>query len=156
MTKTRFTKILSVLLCLALVVAIALTVVGCTKKNEEPSTTAAPVTQAASAAEEVTKLGEGEKVFTFVAKDYDGNETKFEISSNASKLGEALLEQKLIAGDESEYGLFVKTVNGKTYDGSDKVYWMLYIDGEMAPTGVDSTDLVAGKTYSFIAEKSNY
>ena len=51
MTKTRFTKILSVLLCLALVVAIALTVVGCTKKNEEPSTTAAPVTQAASAAD---------------------------------------------------------------------------------------------------------
>ena len=158
---TRFTKILSVLLCLALVVAIAVFATGCAnKKTEEPATTAAPATTAPAttqaSVEEVTKLGEGEKEFTFIAKDYEGNETKFEISSNATKLGEALLEQDLIAGDTSEYGLFVKTVNGKTYDGTDSIYWILYIDGKQAATGVDSTELVAGKTYSFVAEKVSY
>ena len=153
MKMTRFTKILSLLLCLALVVAIAV-FAGCGKQNEKAPETTAPV--AADVSEDATKLGQGEKVFTFIAKDADGKETKFEISSDAAYLCEALLNENLIAGDTSEYGLFVKTVNGKTYDGTDNIYWMLYIDGEMASTGVDSTELKANTTYRFIAEKSTY
>jgi hypothetical protein len=152
MTMTKFTKILSVLLCLALVVAIAVFATGCAnKKTEEPSTTAAPATTEA-AAEGVTELGQGEKKFTFIAKDKDGKETTFLISSDAATVGAALLDNGLIAGDESDYGLYVKTVNGTTLDyDADKMYWAFYVDGAYAEKGVDATEIVDGATYSFVA-----
>ena len=59
----------------------------------------------------------------------------------------------LISGDESEYGLYVKTVNGVTLDyDKDGKYWAFYVDGEYAATGVDSTDIAAGSTYTFKVE----
>ncbi len=148
MKMTKFTKILSVLLCLALVVAIAVFATGCAnKKNETPADNTPSHT-----VEDVTKLGEGEKSFTFIAKDKDGNETKFLISSNAATVGAALLENNLIAGDESDYGLYVKTVNGATLDyDTDHMYWAFYVNGEYASAGVDSTEITADATYSFVA-----
>lgn len=158
MKKTSFKKLLSVLLCLALVVAIALIAAGCkgsekTKPSSEKSGNAQVATTGA-AAEEITKVGEGEKEFTFIAKDADGKETKFLVKSNAATVGAALLDAGLIAGDPSEYGLYVKTVNGITlnYD-TDKMYWAFYVGDTYASTGVDSTELVAGTTYSFVATK---
>ncbi len=148
MKMTRFTKILSLLLCLALVVAIAV-FAGCGKQNTTTPTENQPV---ASDTVEATKLGQGEKVFTFIAKDADGKETTFEISSDAATVGAALLENNLIAGDESEYGLYVKTVNGITLDyDADHMYWAFYVGDAYAEKGVDATELVAGTTYSFVA-----
>ena len=45
----------------------------------------------------------------------------------------------LIEGEDSEYGLFVKTVDGITANEDNQEWWSLTIDGEMAMTGVDST-----------------
>ena len=68
-------------------------------------------------------------------------------------VGAALLSLGLIAGEDSEYGLYVKTVNGVTVDyDQDGKYWAFYVDGEYAATGVDSTDITAGATYTFKAE----
>ena len=68
-------------------------------------------------------------------------------------VGAALLSLGLIAGEDSEYGLYVKTVNGVTVDyDTDGKYWAFYVDGEYAATGVDSTDITAGATYTFKAE----
>ena len=59
----------------------------------------------------------------------------------------------MIAGDESEYGLYVKTVNGITADyDKDGVYWAFYVNGEYAQTGVDSTSITEGDSYSFKVE----
>ena len=69
-------------------------------------------------------------------------------------MGAALLELGLIAGDDSAYGLYVKTVNGVTVDyDTDKQYWAFYINGEYAMTGVDSTEITEGAEYSFKVEK---
>ena len=68
-------------------------------------------------------------------------------------VGAALLSLGLIAGEDSDYGLYVKTVNGVTVDyDADGKYWAFYVDGEYAATGVDSTDITAGATYTFKAE----
>ena len=86
--------------------------------------------------------------------DKDGKETKFEIHTDKTTVGEALLEVKLIEGEEGPYGLYVKSVNGITADYDvDQTYWAFYINGEMAMTGVDVTDVEAGATYSFKVEK---
>ena len=49
---------------------------------------------------------------------------------------------------QSEYGLYIKTVNGITLDwDKDAMYWAFYIDGEYAMTGVDTTKAEAGAIY---------
>ena len=60
----------------------------------------------------------------------------------------------MIAGEDSEYGLFVKTVNGLTVDyDADGAYWAFYVNDEYAQTGVDSTAVTEGESYSFKVEQ---
>ena len=88
-----------------------------------------------------------------VTGDKEGNETQFEIHTDKEIVGEALLELELIAGEESEYGLYVKTVNGITADyDKDGVYWAFYVNGEYAQSGVTSTPITEGDSYSFKVE----
>ena len=72
----------------------------------------------------------------------------FTIHTDAETVGAALLEHDLIAGDEGQYGLYVKVVNGMTADYDvDQSYWAFYINGEMAMTGVDMTTICDGDVY---------
>ena len=49
----------------------------------------------------------------------------------------------------------VDTVNGIKYDyNTDGAYWAFYVNGEYAMSGVDSTDIVDGTTYSMVATKA--
>ena len=85
--------------------------------------------------------------------DLDGNESTFTYASDKASVGEALLAEGLIEGEDSEYGLYVTTVNGITLDwDKDQKYWAFYVDGEYALTGVDNTEITAGATYSFVPE----
>lgn len=150
-----------IFLCMMLIVAMALTSVGCGGKNQDAKNESSVVAQSevsveASAAVEgeATVLGEGNIKFSLTVVDQDGNETDFQILTDKETVGEALLDVDLIAGDESEYGLYVKTVNGVTADyDKDKTYWAFYVNGEYANTGVDSTPVEDGAVYSFRIEK---
>lgn len=98
-------------------------------------------------------MGEGDTSFDFTVVDQEGNETRFEIRTDEETVGAALLGLDLIAGDESEYGLYVKTVNGITVDyDKDGAYWAFYVNGEYAPTGVSVTAITEGDEYSFRVE----
>ena len=90
-------------------------------------------------------MGEGNTQFSFTIIDKEGGETQLEIHTDKETVGDALAELGLISGEESEYGLYVQTVNGITVDyDKDGVYWAFYINGEYAPTGVDSTAITEG------------
>ena len=57
----------------------------------------------------------------------------------------------MIEGEDSEYGLMVKSVNGILADWeTEKAYWAFYINGEYAQTGVDSTQIVADAVYEMV------
>ena len=119
-------------LLLALVMVFALT--ACGAKEEAP------------AADAVS--------FKVVVTDLDGKETTFEYSSNAASVGEALVAEGLIEGHETEYGLYIDTVNGITADwDADQTYWAFYINGEYATTGIDGTEIVADTTYGLTLTK---
>ena len=92
--------------------------------------------------------------FKVVVTDLDGKETTFEYSSNAASVGEALVTEGLIEGHETEYGLYIDTVNGITADwDADQTYWAFYINGEYATTGIDGTEIVADTTYGLTLTK---
>lgn len=134
MQTARFKKVLSLILCIVLIAAIAL-FAGCSGNKEN-------------------SLGEGEKSFTFIVTDGEGEEETFEISTDAETVGEALIEEGLLEGEDGEYGLYVKTVNGITADyDTDGAYWAFYIGDEYAMTGVDMTEITDGATYEFRVEQ---
>ena len=162
MTKTKIYNKLSLILCIVLIAAMALFTVGCndnssTGEVESPKATQEQETTAASEetdASDVKVLGEGNTEFFFNVVDNAGNETKFEIHTDETVVGDALIKLELISGEAGDYGLYVKEVNGIKADYDvDGTYWAFYINGEYAMTGVDSTDITAGATYSFKVEK---
>ena len=131
---------------------MAFTTVGCNTKKESGNAESTTVQETVK--NEVEVLGEGKTMFLFTVVDKDGNETNFEIHTDKEIVGEALLDLELIAGDDGEFGLYVKTVNGITADYDvDQTYWAFYVDGEYAMSGVDATNIEEGKTYSFKVEK---
>lgn len=77
----------------------------------------------------------------------DGTSESFEIKTDAEFLREALEDEKLISGTESEYGLYVTTVNGITADESKQEWWNFTLDGESLMTGVDATPINDGDHY---------
>lgn len=155
MTRKSNKTLLSLILSTMLIVAMAFSMTACSDKHIDDSQAGTDVsanTQVETNAD-VTVMGEGATVFNFVVVDKDGNETTFEIHTDKTTVGDALLEVELISGDTSEYGLYVKTVNGITADYDvDGTYWAFYINGEKAMSGVDTTDVVEGDTYSFKVE----
>ena len=84
----------------------------------------------------------------------DGSSKEHSISTDTSKnLRQALENAGLISGEEGAYGLYVKVVDGERLDyDTDGKYWAFYVDGAYALLGVDSTEIEAGKVYSFVAE----
>ncbi|MBQ4137909.1 MAG: DUF4430 domain-containing protein [Clostridia bacterium] len=102
---------------------------------------------------EDTTLGEGETVFTLQVEALDKT-LAFTVKTNEKTVGEALLKCGLIEGDEGQYGLYIKEVNGILADYDvNKRYWAFYINDEYAMTGVDTTEIKEGDTYSLVYEK---
>ena len=139
--KNRFRSVLSLVLVAAMVLMFA----ACGQKDvqENPET---PSNQQEAV----------EKSFTFEVTDLDGTKKEFEVKYDAEKtVGEALVNEGLISGENGQYGLMVDTVNGIRYDyNEDGAYWAFYINGEYAMTGVDATEITDGTIYSFVATKA--
>ena len=141
-------SILSLVLVIVLIAAMALSVVSCDKKDVEGEDTV-PVTQAEAA----TSVGEGERSFSFTVVFADGTSKAYTVHTNETIVGDALVGVGLVSGEEGQFGLYVKTVDGVTLDyDKDGKYWAFYVDGKYAPKGVDQTEIEEGKLYSFKAE----
>lgn len=56
----------------------------------------------------------------------------------------ALEEENLIAGSESDFGLFVTEVAGVKADDAKQEWWRFTKDGELLMTGVDTTPIADG------------
>lgn len=146
-------RLSSFILCMTLIVAMAFGTVGCNGSKDNGAASDSGTEATADVQREGGELGEGSTQFGLTVTDKDGNETQFTIHTDKETVGEALLELNLIAGDEGEYGLYVKTVNGITADyDTDGVYWAFYVNGEYASTGVDSTPITEGESYALKVE----
>ena len=142
------------LIALSLILVMLVSLVACGGPDTPSTTPSTDPTPAPTTSPATTPSQENPQVgakFTVVVTDLDGTETTFEYTSEAATVGEALLAEGLIAGDQSDWGLMVTTVNGITADwATENAYWAFYIDGEYAQTGVDATEITDGATYSFV------
>ena len=138
---------------LAVTMAAGMTACG-SKSGDNGSTQGTVQAQTDGVFADGSELGGGNTEFTLTVTDTEGAESSFTIHTDKENVGDALTEIGIIAGEEGDYGLYVKTVNGVTADYDvDQTYWAFYINGEYASTGVDATPVTAGDTYSFKVEK---
>lgn len=93
------------------------------------------------------KTAEGNKEVTITVVHADKSEKEFSYKTDEEYLGKVLLEEGLVAGEESEYGLFVKTVDGETADDIKQQWWCLTEGGEMVNTGIDQTPIEDGDQF---------
>ena len=151
-------KNVTLILAMMLVASMVASTVGCGGSNQQGQNsvqnTEVQSTEVQSTEVQITVLGEGATQFAFTVIDKDGNETAFEIHTDKEIVGEALVELGLIEGEAGAFGLFVKSVNGITADYDvDQTYWAFYVNGEYATSGVDTTMIEEGMTYTFKVEK---
>lgn len=152
MKKNGLNKLLALLLALVMVLALA----SCGNKAQDNGGAGddANVVTDGTVADGAT-VGKGATAFTVEVAQLDGTSITFTVNTDKATVGEALLELGIVAGDDTEYGLYVKTVNGVTLDyDTDGAYWAFYINGEYAMTGVDATNIEAGAIYALKAEKA--
>lgn len=96
---------------------------------------------------EDAELGEGKTTIKAEIKAEERSVT-LTIHTDSDTLGAALQENNLVAGDESEFGLYIKFVIGMEADyDKDGTYWSLSKDGEPLMTGADSTSIADGEHY---------
>lgn len=91
----------------------------------------------------------GDKTITVTVDHLNGDDSSFEIRTDKEYLGEALEQENLVSGSESEYGLMVETVDGETADESKEQWWGYNVNGEFAQNGVDSQPIADGDFYEF-------
>ena len=133
-------KILSVLLLMVM----ALSFVSCANETD--------VWKNAIHTED-TALGEGAKTVEVEVKAEDKSVT-FTIKTDAETLGDALLEHKLVEGEQGAYGLYIKKVNGILADYDvDQHYWSFSKSGTTLMTGADGEKIFGGEHYEITRAK---
>ena len=86
-------------------------------------------------------------------KPVSGNKTiqveivKSESDTDAEFLRQALEQENLVQGDESEYGLFITLVDGRAADSTKQEWWCITKNNEQVNTGVDSTPIQDGDKF---------
>lgn len=137
-------KNVRIMLGLLLIVAMLFGMTACGTGSDEPEL----ITVA-----DGDVVGDGDTEFPLSITDADGNTIKITVKTDETTVGAALVKLGVIAGEDSEYGLYIKTVNNITLDYNvDGLYWAFYIDGAYALTGVDMTDIAEGVQYELRAE----
>ena len=123
-------KVLIIAAAVLLVIAAVLLIVD---RNRQPQT------------------AQGAKTIS-VAVIMDGETTReLTIRTDAEFLRGALEQENLIEGTESEYGLYVTTVDGVTADDSQRQYWCFKDgNGNDLTVGVDSAPIADSYAFQIV------
>lgn len=102
---------------------------------------------------EDTEVGEG-AVTVKVKVVAEDKSITLTVHTDRDMLGAALIDNELVSGEESEYGLYIKFVNGIEADyDKNQAYWAISKDGEYLMTGADTTPIADGENYELTYTK---
>ncbi|MCR4675202.1 MAG: DUF4430 domain-containing protein [Lachnospiraceae bacterium] len=102
------------------------------------------------------KATEGSKSVVIEVVNSEGEETTYDVNTDAEYLKEAMDELAesddsfSYSGSESDYGIMVEVINGEQaiYE-EDNAYWSLYVNDEYGQYGADQQPVTDGDTYSW-------
>ena len=145
----------------AIVCSCALTLTACGSTDKETpangsSTVSAPVGDELSPLwenaqyKEDAEIGEGAHSVLIEVK-IGGRSVTLTVKSDKDNLADMLTECKLVEGDNGDYGLYIKKVNGVTADyDTDGAYWGLNKDGEPTAVGASDITVTDGEHYELV------
>lgn len=90
---------------------------------------------------------EGNKKIDVVVVHGNQEEKTFHYETDVGYLGDVLTKEGLIEGEESQYGLFITTVDGEKADDSKQQWWCITQNGEQVNTSVSQTPVIDGEQY---------
>lgn len=93
---------------------------------------------------------QGEKSVTVTVLHRSGTERSFSLTTEQEYLGGALTEAGLVSGRQTEYGLYILTVDGETADESKQQWWGYTVNGTEAVYAVDEQPIRDGDTVGFM------
>ncbi|MDO5363485.1 MAG: DUF4430 domain-containing protein [Eubacteriales bacterium] len=89
----------------------------------------------------------GDKEITVKVSALENGEESFTYQTDAEYLGEVLTANKLIEGEDGQYGLFITTANGVKADDSKQQWWCITKGGEQVNTSADQTPIQDGDQF---------
>ena len=93
----------------------------------------------------------GLKHITVTVIHSDGTEKVFDYRTDAEYLGDVLLSENLVEGENSEFGMMILSVDQENASWEENhSYWGLYVGTEYATTGADGVVLTDGGEYSLV------
>lgn len=100
---------------------------------------------------------EGAKAITIEVVGKTEESTIYELRTDADYLRQAMEEAAeeglTFSGSESEYGMYVDTINGETADYSvDASYWSFYVNDAYCNYGIDSQPVNDGDAFKIVYE----
>lgn len=146
-------KLLITIVALMMCVALSFTLCACNDPQTSSTLTSStndtandPLWSTAIYSSDTT-IGEGEKTIKLDVVAGQKSIT-LTINTDAITLEDALKSAKLIEGEESEYGFFIKKVNGIEADfDKDQTYWAISQSGEYMSSGVSTITIKSGDHY---------
>ena len=90
---------------------------------------------------------EGAKTVAVAVVHADASSKEFTYHTDAEYLGELLLAEKLVEGEEGAFGLFITTVDGETAQDSLRQWWCITKGGETLNTSADQTPIEDGDKF---------
>ena len=143
--KNIIMRLLSLVAVLVLVAAMTLSLASCGSDKDSVDTSNDVIETPADS------TGDTEKVatITVTVTHGDGSTKNFEITTtDGATLRSALESIDLIEGDESEFGLYVKVVDGERADyDADGAYWGFSQNGQYMMSGVDTSFVKDGDSF---------
>ena len=93
----------------------------------------------------------GEKTICVEVVHKDESSKQLIYQTDAEYLGEVLLAEGLLEGEDGPYGLYITAVDGEEaiYE-VDNSYWAFYQGEEYAAQGVDQTPIADGDEFTFV------
>ncbi len=154
MKKTNFAK---TLLCALLCALLILSLGACNKnlsdiQSSAPSSSTSVWDNALYSTD--TTLGEGSKTVT-VKVIKDEQVLTFTLKTDGETLGDAIVDTKLVEGEQGQYGLYITKVNGisAVYE-TDNAYWSIEQNGTALMSGADGIEISGGECYELVYTKA--
>lgn len=93
----------------------------------------------------------GDKTITVEVVYADETSNTFTYETDAAYLGEVLLENDLVEGEEGPYGLYITVVDGEeaVYEETG-TYWALYEGDAYAQQSADQTPIEDGDVFALV------
>ena len=93
----------------------------------------------------------GLKSITVTVVHSDKSEKTVAFQTEKDYLGDLLLSEGLAAGEQGQFGLYIKEVDGEVADYSvNGAYWALFEGDNYATQGADTTPLIDGARFRLV------